>query len=71
MNLPLEMIFPWALVAAGGFEIDPADGLAGLLIAFAALTAMEIVLGIDNIIFISIVVSRLPHHQQKTAGLLA
>ena len=33
-------------------------------IAFFTLTALEIVLGIDNIIFISILVSRLPVHQQ-------
>lgn len=33
-------------------------------IAFLTLTALEIVLGIDNIIFISILVSRLPKHQQ-------
>ena len=33
-------------------------------VAFLTLTALEIVLGIDNIIFISILVSRLPKHQQ-------
>ena len=33
-------------------------------IALATLTLLEIVLGIDNIIFISILVSRLPRHQQ-------
>ncbi len=33
-------------------------------IALATLTALEIVLGIDNIIFISILVSRLPVHQR-------
>ena len=32
--------------------------------AFLTLTALEIVLGIDNIIFISILVARLPKHQQ-------
>ena len=31
-------------------------------IALATLTALEIVLGIDNIIFISILVGRLPEH---------
>jgi len=35
-----------------------------LWIAFAMLTALEIVLGIDNIIFISILVGRLPAHQR-------
>ncbi|WP_373047955.1 TerC family protein [Vulgatibacter sp.] len=33
-------------------------------IALASLSAMEIVLGIDNIIFISILVAKLPVHQQ-------
>ena len=33
-------------------------------VAFLTLTALEIVLGIDNIIFISILVSRLPTEQQ-------
>jgi len=35
-----------------------------LWVAFLTLTALEIVLGIDNIIFISILVSRLPKEQQ-------
>jgi predicted tellurium resistance membrane protein TerC len=46
---------------------DPAVWLA-----FATLTALEIVLGIDNIIFISILVGRLPKEQQprgRTIGL--
>lgn len=36
-------------------------------IALLTLTALEIVLGIDNIVFISIFVSRLPAHQRKKA----
>ncbi|MBX5463390.1 MAG: TerC family protein, partial [Steroidobacteraceae bacterium] len=36
-------------------------------IAFVTLAALEIVLGIDNIIFISILVGRLPHHQRNAA----
>jgi predicted tellurium resistance membrane protein TerC len=36
-------------------------------IAFATLTALELVLGIDNIIFISILVDRLPAAQQSSA----
>lgn len=39
-------------------------------IALATLTALEIVLGIDNIIFISILVGRLPKAQQNTARIL-
>ncbi|MGD2112799.1 MAG: TerC family protein [Gammaproteobacteria bacterium] len=41
-------------------------------IALGTLTALEIVLGIDNIIFISILVGRLPEHQRnfaRTVGL--
>jgi predicted tellurium resistance membrane protein TerC len=41
-------------------------------LAFATLTALEVVLGIDNIIFISILVARLPKSQQgrgRTIGL--
>ena len=38
-----------------------------LWIAFAMLTALEIVLGIDNIIFISILVGRLPAHMRDKA----
>ena len=44
------------------FLLDP-----NLWMAFAMLTALEIVLGIDNIIFISILVGRLPAHQRDMA----
>lgn len=37
------------------------------IVPLVTLTAMEIVLGIDNIIFIAIVVGRLPTHQQAKA----
>lgn len=40
------------------------------LIALIALTAMEIVLGIDNIVFIAILVARLPEHQRAKARML-
>lgn len=36
-------------------------------IALATLTALEIVLGIDNVIFISILAGKLPHEQQAKA----
>jgi predicted tellurium resistance membrane protein TerC len=36
-------------------------------IAFITLSALEIILGIDNIIFISILVGRLPPHQRNSA----
>ncbi|MCR5884190.1 TerC family protein [Rhizobacter sp. J219] len=44
------------------FLLDP-----NIWIAFAMLTALEIVLGVDNIIFISILVGRLPAHQRDIA----
>ncbi len=44
------------------FLLDP-----NLWIAFAMLTALEIVLGVDNIIFISILVGRLPPEQRDKA----
>jgi predicted tellurium resistance membrane protein TerC len=40
-----------------------ADGL----LALATLTAMEIVLGIDNVVFLAILVARLPANQQNMA----
>lgn len=39
-------------------------------IALLTLTALEIVLGIDNIIFISILAAKLPQHQQEKARLI-
>lgn len=38
-----------------------------LIIALLSLVALEVVLGIDNVIFISILASRLPENQQKKA----
>ncbi len=54
------------LGAAAGM-LDASAGWGGLLLALVALAAMEIVLGIDNIIFISIVTGRLPKEQQAKA----
>jgi predicted tellurium resistance membrane protein TerC len=39
-------------------------------IAFATLTALELVLGIDNVIFISILAGKLPVEQQKKARMV-
>jgi len=58
------------LFASGGVSIDSSSGWIGLLIGFVALSAMEIVLGIDNIVFISIATSKLPVEQQKKARLI-
>ena len=38
-------------------------------ISLATLTGLEIILGIDNIIFIAILCSRLPHEKQRMARL--
>ena len=47
------------------------DGsLTGNLIALVALSAMEIVLGIDNLVFLSVLSSKLPKAQQKSARLI-
>lgn len=40
------------------------------LISLITLTALEIVLGIDNIIFLSIVVSKMPAYQQPSARII-
>jgi predicted tellurium resistance membrane protein TerC len=50
----------------------PATGgsFAELTIAFLTLCALEVVLGIDNIIFISILASKLPVEQQPKARLI-
>ncbi|EIE00902.1 TerC family protein [Leptospira licerasiae] len=48
--------------------------LVDIIISLLTLTAMEIVLGIDNIVFLSIVVGKLPKEQQasgRTIGLVA
>lgn len=47
-------MFAWILTAEG-------------LAALAALTAMEIVLGIDNVVFISVLVAKLPPEQAERA----
>jgi predicted tellurium resistance membrane protein TerC len=43
---------------------------ADSLIALVTLAALEIVLGIDNIVFISLITSKLPAHQQNRGRLL-
>ena len=57
-------------LAAGDLSIDPGAGWMGLAFALIALSAMEIILGIDNIIFISIATGKLPADQQKKARLV-
>jgi predicted tellurium resistance membrane protein TerC len=45
-------------------------GDAQAWIALATLTALEIVLGIDNVVFVSILADRLPHAEQRRARLI-
>ena len=40
-----------------------------IIISLLTLIALEVILGIDNVIFISILASKLPEHQQKKARL--
>lgn len=42
----------------------------GVITALLTLTVLEIILGVDNIIFISIVSNKLPEHQQPRARLI-
>ena len=59
----------WLIAAE---NIGTTEGWMGALVALVALTAMEIVLGIDNIVFIAILTGRLPKEQQargRTIGL--
>ena len=45
----------------------PLVSIVAVAIAFATLTALELVLGIDNIIFISILVDKLPKERREFA----
>jgi predicted tellurium resistance membrane protein TerC len=58
------------MIGAGAVNIDPSSGWVGLAVALVALSAMEIVLGIDNIIFMSIATGKLPKEQQPRARLI-
>ena len=53
---------------ASSVAID--SSLSGNLIALVALCAMEIVLGIDNLVFLSVLSNKLPKEQQKSARLI-
>jgi predicted tellurium resistance membrane protein TerC len=41
-----------------------------LLVAFLTLFVLELILGVDNVVFISILVNRLPAHQQQRARII-
>jgi predicted tellurium resistance membrane protein TerC len=61
-------VFQQPIFMAGGMTSD--GSLTSNLIALMALTAMEIVLGIDNLVFLSVLTGKLPKHQQKSARLV-
>jgi predicted tellurium resistance membrane protein TerC len=69
-----EAIWKKADVSEIKVKRDESLPLVSILLGLLTLTAMEIVLGIDNIIFIAIVAGKLPKEQQPRArriGLLA
>lgn len=70
MNTLAYLGFPEAILASGAMTLEPSTSWIGLAIALLALSAMEIVLGIDNIIFISIATNKLPEEQRKKARLI-
>lgn len=57
----------FSLLAADPRAPGTPTGWVGLSVALIALTVMEIVLGIDNIVFLSIVTGKLPKDQQQKA----
>jgi predicted tellurium resistance membrane protein TerC len=61
-------VFHGILPFAAGVSTD--GSLASNVVALIALSAMEIVLGIDNLVFLSVLTAKLPRHQQKSARLV-
>jgi predicted tellurium resistance membrane protein TerC len=66
--IPIFPYFSDFFPFASGVASD--GSLSGNLIALVALCAMEIVLGIDNLVFLSVLSSKLPKEQQKSARLI-
>ncbi len=61
---------PLSILAAAGSEAITSLWSMSALMALVTLTILEIVLGIDNIIFISVLADKLPGHQQNKARML-
>lgn len=55
------------LAAGGAIAVEGSSTAMSAAIALIALAAMEIVLGIDNVVFISIITARLPKESQAKA----
>jgi len=66
--IPIFPFVPDFCLLASSVATD--GSLSGNLIALVALCAMEIVLGIDNLVFLSVLSSKLPKEQQKSARLI-
>jgi predicted tellurium resistance membrane protein TerC len=66
--IAVPLILGFVFLASGGVSTD--GTLTGALIALLALSAMEIVLGIDNLVFLSVLSGKLPKEQQKSARLV-
>jgi predicted tellurium resistance membrane protein TerC len=64
---PMTVDLPWVLAAAESAKGIETLWSAEALIAFLTLSALEIVLGIDNIVFIAILAAKLPKEQQAKA----
>lgn len=54
-------------VLAAAVQVGAESGFGELAVAFLTLSVLEIVLGIDNVIFISILAGKLPKEQQAKA----
>jgi predicted tellurium resistance membrane protein TerC len=72
---PLPLVNFLAATAPAGGDGHAPEGITGLwsakaAIALVTLTILEIVLGIDNIIFISVLADKLPKEQQNKARLV-
>jgi len=62
--MPGQLMVPFTALAAG---VQSGEGSGVNLVALATLTLLEIVLGIDNVIFIAILAGKLPPEQQAKA----
>ena len=68
--IPIFPFVPDFCLFASSNATAPDGSLSGNLVALVALCAMEIVLGIDNLVFLSVLSSKLPKEQQKSARLI-
>ena len=68
MMITIFPLSPDFCLFASSVAID--SSMSGNLIALVALCAMEIVLGIDNLVFLSVLSNKLPKEQQKSARLI-